>query len=253
MDQPDSLKKEKKREPQSSQELQLWVTDELTALGLAFNETLSSERMQIYAKALEPIGRDRLTVAFNRALRELKFFPKISELLELAELADSRPGPEEAWMTCPRSEDQSVVWTSETARAFDLVRVLMHDDQVAARMAFKEQYSSLVEEARRNGEPVKWSVSLGWDKADRVRAIAEGVNQNKIPANFARNVLSPGELDEFRLSLPPSRRKELPGKVEDTRLLSPLQKVVKQLADAKSLPEDVVNPKPKFNLQKAKV
>lgn len=243
-----SLANATRLEPQSSEELQLWVTDEITALGIAFNEKLTSERIQIYARALEPVGQPRLKIAFNRALHELKFFPKISELIELAKLeqGDGRPGPEEAWMACPRSEDQSVVWTLETAEAFGLVRALMNEDQVAARMAFKEKYGRLIAEARAQGRSVEWKVSLGWDKADRVRAIAEGVTKNQISSRFAYNVLSPTELDEFRLALPPERRKELPGAVEDTRFLSPLQKVVKQLAEAKAIPSSVIEPKPKF-------
>jgi hypothetical protein len=40
--------------------------------------------VEIYARALVDVPRDRLNVAFQRALRELTFFPKVAELRNLA-------------------------------------------------------------------------------------------------------------------------------------------------------------------------
>ena len=61
-----------------------WISDQLTMLAEAFGEPLTEERMEIYARALADIPRDRLNVSFQRALRELTFFPKVAELRNLA-------------------------------------------------------------------------------------------------------------------------------------------------------------------------
>jgi hypothetical protein len=52
---------------------------------------MTYERMEIYARALEDIPKDRLNLAFLRALQERTFFPKVAELRALA-LASSDEG-----------------------------------------------------------------------------------------------------------------------------------------------------------------
>jgi hypothetical protein len=62
-----------------------WISDQLTILAEAFGEPLTAERMEIYVGGLADVSRDCLQVAFGRALRELKWFPKVSELRDLSE------------------------------------------------------------------------------------------------------------------------------------------------------------------------
>jgi hypothetical protein len=69
-------------------------------LAEAFGESLTEERVDIYARSLADIERDCLTVAFGRALRELKWFPKIAELRNFAGAASGDQGrveADEAW------------------------------------------------------------------------------------------------------------------------------------------------------------
>lgn len=87
---------------------------------------------------------------------------------------DGRPGADEAWATAlqARDESASVVWTEETAQAWDTARhVLDLGDEVGARMAFRDAYNRLVDEARRQRRPIDWRASLGFDPAGRVAAI----------------------------------------------------------------------------------
>jgi len=75
--------------PQISQrerqrELKLWLVDQLTILAEAFSEEQTSARLQLYAGDLCDLPQAQLELAFNRARRTLKFYPKISELRELA-------------------------------------------------------------------------------------------------------------------------------------------------------------------------
>ncbi len=53
-------------------------------LAEALGEDLTPERIEIYARGLVDIAPDRLNIAFQRALRELIFFPKLAELRNFA-------------------------------------------------------------------------------------------------------------------------------------------------------------------------
>jgi len=61
-----------------------WISKQLTVLAEAFGESLTVERVEIYAGGLIDIPQDGLETAFRRALYELKWFPKMSELRDLS-------------------------------------------------------------------------------------------------------------------------------------------------------------------------
>jgi hypothetical protein len=87
---------------------------------------------------------------------------------------DGRPGADEAWAGALKARDESasVVWTVETEQAWAVARaVLQIGDEVGARMAFRDAYNRMVDEARRHRRPVEWRASLGFDPAGRAAAI----------------------------------------------------------------------------------
>jgi hypothetical protein len=53
-------------------------------LAEAFAEPLTEERMEIYVCGLADIPQDQLRVSFQRALRQLTWFPKLAELRNFA-------------------------------------------------------------------------------------------------------------------------------------------------------------------------
>lgn len=61
-----------------------WITEQLTVLAEAFGESVTEARLDIYVQSLIDIPREKLAEGFKRALRETKFFPKISELRDLS-------------------------------------------------------------------------------------------------------------------------------------------------------------------------
>jgi hypothetical protein len=65
-------------------EQRLWVIDALTVLAEAFGEPMTPERLRIYSEDLCTLAHADLVIAFERARQELKFFPKLAELRELA-------------------------------------------------------------------------------------------------------------------------------------------------------------------------
>lgn len=112
---------------------------------------------------------------------------------------DGRPGAEEAWATALRARDEAetVVWTAEMADAWAVARSVFDlGDEVGARMAFREAYTRLVEEARRAHMPVAWSVSLGFDLERRALAITAAVHAGRLPQEelFALPAPSRGDM-----------------------------------------------------------
>lgn len=88
---------------------------------------------------------------------------------------DGRPEVEEAWAKAMRSADEfeTVVWTDEMAQAWREVSPLFHaGDKVGARMAFKDVYARLVDDARRVRRPASWTAALGFDLDRRTLALS---------------------------------------------------------------------------------
>jgi hypothetical protein len=126
--------------------------------------------------------------ALSRCRKELR-------KLTLADILDRLPGGhlgvEEAWSKvsqCMNNEQISIVWTEEMRQAYGAAAALA-DDKVAARMAFKEVYTKLVNEARTSAKTPSWSVSLGFDKALRQEAIEQAVTLNQISAEHGKKLL----------------------------------------------------------------
>jgi hypothetical protein len=90
-------------QPETKPRLDLWILDQLTLLAEAFGESgekVSGQRLEIYVRALGDLPQTQLATGFSRALAELKFFPKVAELRDLActgtkELRES--GAQVAW------------------------------------------------------------------------------------------------------------------------------------------------------------
>jgi hypothetical protein len=58
------------------------IIDNLTLLATAYSEPLSPERIEVYTSVLFDLSPEELAHGFRRALRETKWWPKPSELLE---------------------------------------------------------------------------------------------------------------------------------------------------------------------------
>src|SRR6185312_1858153 len=127
---------------------------------------------------------------------EPKFPPTPAQILALLGegQGDDRPTADEAWATAIGALDEAdtVVWTEETAQAFEAARpVLELGDKVGARMAFKGAYERLVEAARRDGRLMAVQVSLGWDAERRITAINAAVTAGLLPASEVAGLLPP--------------------------------------------------------------
>ncbi len=165
------------------------ITNALQAMGQIYGREISTAAAMMIVQDLSPYADQEILDALSRCRRELKFFPTVADIVSRIQANDGRPGVEEAWSLCPISEAQSAVWTEEARDAFFQAALPLIDDLVAARMAFKECYDKLVAQARAQGKPAKWEVSLGHDKLGRERVLVKAVQQGRISAAQAQRLL----------------------------------------------------------------
>lgn len=105
---------------------------------------------------------------------------------------DGRPDGEEAWAIALTAQDDAstVVWTQETAEAFDICRpVLMSSNSISARKPFLAAYTRLVAEARAAHRPMKIVVSLGTDRHHQATVIKRAVDNGLLLAPAAAPLL----------------------------------------------------------------
>lgn len=113
------------------------------------------------------------------------FAPNPNGIVTRCKLLDGRPDDNEAWAVAITSQDEAetVVWTQEMAEAFNLARPLLATgDEIGARMAFKDAYKRLVDDARATNKPASWSVSAGWDGNRRQIAVHKAVTAGLLAA-----------------------------------------------------------------------
>jgi hypothetical protein len=204
-----------RKEPQSRNQ---WIRDLLLKTYWAMDKPIPDDPVLVMmVKDVSELTDEQLGRGLTR-LRKEREWVTVKAILELSGAAeeDGRPGVEVAWAMCPKTEEQSVVWTDEMAQAFGLARKLLGDgDEIGARMTFKEQYSSLVSAARAARIPVRWTPCLGWDVNGRVAPLSEAVEKKRISAEHAFRLLGLEGRAELLRTLPAPERKLLTGSVSD--------------------------------------
>lgn len=154
----------------------------------------------MFFRALGGHSLEAVRVGFDAHVKDPKrgrFAPTPADVIEQIEglvADDGRPGAEEAWALCSRAADESetIVWSAEMSEAYAVARPLMQDgDMIGARMAFKESYTRMVDDARRARRPVSWSVSMGHDAAKRHAALVAAETRGLLSAGEALRLAPP--------------------------------------------------------------
>ena len=163
------------------------VTAELTGT------ELSEAALRVMAEDLDAYPEQRVLHALDRCRRELKTRMTLAAVLERIADEDGRPGADEAWATAITADNEAVtvVWTDETAQAFDCARPLLEcRDKVGARMAFRDAYERLVSDARDAGMPCRWSVSLGHDAELRDAVLDRAAEKGLLTSQHVAGLLT---------------------------------------------------------------
>ena len=152
--------------------------------------TFSPAAARVFVMDLEGYDEQAVIGALAKCRREVKGLLTVGDVI--SRLDDGRPGAEQAWAMCPKSEGDTVVWTQEMATAFGICyRLIEAGDLVQARMAFLESYRGEVSKARDKKVQPEWSASLGHDQSGRQGALMEAVEHGRLTQDQASQ-LCPG-------------------------------------------------------------
>lgn len=147
--------------------------------------SLSDAAKEMVVADLEAYPPDAVSKALDRCRAEVKWRMAPADIIQ--RIDDCRPGADEAWALCPKSEAESAVWTDEMAQAFEEVRTM--EDRVAARMSFRQAYERLLQAARDARKPVRWWASMGHDQNGRERVIRAAVDAGRLTTARAADLL----------------------------------------------------------------
>lgn len=147
----------------------------------------SPEAAAVFVSDLSPYPEPAVIASLARCRKEVRGVLTIADVV--SRIDDGRPGVEEAFAMLPKTERDSCVWTAEMSQAFGTcVDLLDAGETVAARMAFKETYTRLVNQARDKGEPVCWYPSLGHDLRGREAVLADAVTKGRLSLEHAQEL-----------------------------------------------------------------
>lgn len=159
----------------------------LNAMAEYHSADMSDSKLEMFAGDLATTSPEDIAAAWRvyRSRPENVFMPTPAQLKAL--VPDGRPSANEAWGMMPHDESQTVVWTTEMAKAWSVaVPLLSQGERRGAFFAFKESYEKSVAEAKASGAPPKWQVSLGFDPAGRVDAVKQAVDQGRLTISQGR-------------------------------------------------------------------
>lgn len=163
--------------------------------------TLSDGAARVFVDDLGGYPEHQVMGALKRCRKEVRGALTVADVV--SRLDDGRPGVEEAWAMLPKSESDSAVWTTETSQAFGVaVSLIDAGETVAARLAFKETYLRLVQQARDAAQPVEWHITLGHDPRGRDGALMAAVQAGRITLDRAMEFspLLPAPADAMELA-----------------------------------------------------
>lgn len=153
---------------------------------------LNPAALMLMAEDLAEYPLDVVLNAIKRCRRELSGRLSLAAIIERIQSADGMHGAEEAWALMSRPDSETVVITEQMSEAMQFARQLLNDgESVAARMAFKEAYTRIMQRARETNAKPRWFVSFGHDPQGRIQPVAEAVRSGKLQLDHALELMSP--------------------------------------------------------------
>ncbi len=171
-------------------------TEIVKGLCTIFDKDYSHALAGMYWTVLEAYSLEDVAKASSIHCAESKFFPRPADLIGNMPDPMGWMGEEEAWGQAPKSEYDAGYVTDEIMQAWGVASdALNRGDQIGARMAFKEKYTALIREAKRDGrKPRYWysgsSLSSPQERAElRLTHIQEAHDKKWIGSTQAQQAL----------------------------------------------------------------
>lgn len=170
----------------------------LGATAEVMGNQLQPAALMLMAEDLSEYPLDAVLNAVKRCRRELSGRLNLAAIIERVQSTDGTFGAEEAWAVMSRPEGETVVITDQMGEAMQFARHLLDDkDHVAARMAFKEAYTRIMNKARDEKIKPHWFISFGHDEWGRVRPVAEAIRVGKLQLDNALKLMSPENANDL--------------------------------------------------------
>lgn len=160
-----------------------------------YDKEITAETLLIWWNALKTHSIELVREALSRHVQDKdrgRFAPKPADVIAMIDrmAPDGRPTADEAWAIYPRNEADSAVINDEITTAIQSVQYLLDEgDTIAARMAFKDAYNRIIQQARDAGIKPRWFASLGHSEEGRTKALNEAVRLNRISKDYAQSLL----------------------------------------------------------------
>ncbi len=179
---------------------------ELVATAEATGQTISENTVTLMAADLASFPQSQLRMALSRTRKECTGKLTLKLILDQLDVAQGRLAGNEAWALALRAREErdTVVWTDEVAQAWAVAAPMASGrDLVGARMAFKDAYERITQNARDTFKRPEPQIAVGWDNAQRIAVVTEAHNDGRIPLALALRVVGSHEVAQVRGRLVP--------------------------------------------------
>lgn len=170
-------------------EEQAQLAGAICATAETLGQTISPGAAALMAEDLAVYPAQLIREALKACRRELAGRLTLAAVIQRIDAADGRPGRDEAWSIALAATDEfdTAVLTQEIRLALPAaLPILRVGDKIGARMAFLATYERLVQQARAEGAPVTWSVSVGYDAQRRLEAVELAERMGRITSEVAQ-------------------------------------------------------------------
>ena len=165
----------------------------------------SDNALTVWFRLLAPYQLKHCLMALDELTKKSPFVPTPDGVIKEIVTRDGRPTSDEAWATALTASDEgaTVLWTDEIAQALSMGAsdLLAGGDKTAARMAFRDSYNRLVDQARSDCRPINTWVSLGHDASSRNSVIKQAEVKGLLTHEKASSLLleeTTSRGDEFK-------------------------------------------------------
>ncbi|MFZ1642573.1 MAG: hypothetical protein WAV07_14310 [Candidatus Contendobacter sp.] len=227
----------------------------ILAIAEIYGKALSPAAIGIYWNALRDYPLAEVQRATERHVADPvngQFFPKPADIIRYLTAAQDgagHPGPDEAWgllLRLVNDERETGVLTDEMRDGWAACQPILNlGDQVGARKCFIEVYQRHVQDARQQGLPARWTVTLGTDARLREARLKEAVEACRISADQVRALLpgpAPANIGKVAglLEGPDATEQDL----ETSRRLRALAAMLRSISGGDG-PENTAEPEPR--------
>lgn len=198
------------------------IVEAVTATAEVMGQQMAPTAIALIAEDLAEYPIADVDKALRRVRRECQRF-SLAAVIE--RLPNGWPGPEEAWASFPKRDEDTGVVTQEALHAWSIAEPLWEDgDKVGARMAFKEAYQEAVAQSDRRSP--QWQVSLGWDVKGREEPIKRAIEQGLISHERVQHMLPQPEDCGPIVGLLTGKVSKIPISEEAKKRISELRKML---------------------------